>query len=76
MRGEFSHFDWTAGRLGCGRRALPPDMHAVFDDVVLRGRLAPMGMGRFDDVLSAADVAAIHAFLSNEATMAARKRGP
>jgi hypothetical protein len=32
-------------------------------------------MGRFDDVLSAADVAAIHAFLSNEATMA-RTLGP
>jgi hypothetical protein len=34
---------------------------------VLRGRLTPLGMGRFDDVLSAADVSAIHTYLVSEA---------
>jgi hypothetical protein len=42
----------------------------IFDDIVLRGRLNSLGMGRFDDVLSATEVAAIHAYLNNEATMA------
>jgi quinohemoprotein ethanol dehydrogenase len=48
-------------------RRLPAAMHAVFPDIVLRGALGPLGMGRFDDVLSPADADAIHAFLVSEA---------
>jgi quinohemoprotein ethanol dehydrogenase len=48
------------------RTAVPPDL-AQFQDIVLRGALAPLGMGRFDDVLSPGDAAAIHAYLVSHA---------
>ena len=41
-----------------------------FENIVLRGALAPLGMGRFDDVLSEADAAAVHAYLVSEARAA------
>lgn len=46
------------------------ETHAIFDDIVLGGLYAPNGMPRFDDVLDADDVAAIHAYLIDEAQRA------
>jgi quinohemoprotein ethanol dehydrogenase len=51
------------------RTAAPADLKE-FEDIVLRGALAPLGMGRFDDVLSEADAAAVHAYLVSEARAA------
>jgi len=48
-------------------RRLPPDIDTMFDSIVLKGALAPAGMGRFDDVLTKADVDAIHAYLNDQA---------
>jgi quinohemoprotein ethanol dehydrogenase len=48
-------------------RRLEPGTHALFNDIVLKGLYAPDGMGHFDDVLSAADVAAVHAYLIDQA---------
>lgn len=45
---------------------LPPEVHASFNDIVLKGALAPMGMARFDDVVTKADVEAIHAYLIDQ----------
>ncbi len=45
---------------------LPPEVHAMFSDIVLHGALAPMGMGNFSDVLSEADANAIHAYLIDQ----------
>ena len=47
-------------------RNLSPSLHAAFEDIVLRGAVAPTGMERFDDLLSEADVDAIHAYLIDE----------
>ena len=51
------------------RTAAPPDLKQ-FENIVLRGSLAPLGMGRFDDVLGEADAAALHAYLISEARSA------
>jgi quinohemoprotein ethanol dehydrogenase len=63
----------------CGRchalaRAVLPDLrqmsagtHAEFKDIVLRGARLSRGMGRFDDILSAADADAIHAYVIDQA---------
>ncbi len=66
-----------------GRAVLPdlrhmaPGTHAEFRDIVLRGVRLARGMGRFDDVLSATDTDAIHAYLIDQAwaeyTAAARE---
>jgi quinohemoprotein ethanol dehydrogenase len=48
-------------------RRLSPQKHALFDSIVLEGALAPLGMGRFDDVLTRADAAAVHAYIVDEA---------
>jgi quinohemoprotein ethanol dehydrogenase len=48
-------------------RALSPGLHQAFYDIVLRGALVPLGMGRWDDVLSQADAESIHAFIVDEA---------
>jgi quinohemoprotein ethanol dehydrogenase len=48
-------------------RRIPADIHNIFSDIVLRGKLAPLGMARFDDVLSPSDVTAIHDYLISEA---------
>ena len=44
-------------------RRLEPGTHTMFDAIVLGGAYVIKGMGRFDDVLSAADAEAIHAYL-------------
>ncbi|MCC6473619.1 MAG: c-type cytochrome, partial [Burkholderiales bacterium] len=51
-------------------RRMTPATHALFADIVLRGAFAAKGMGRFDDVLSAADVQALHAYIVSEAQRA------
>jgi quinohemoprotein ethanol dehydrogenase len=53
-------------------RRLDPSLHAVFKDIVLHGAVAPTGMERFDDLLSEADVEAIHAYLIDESWKAYR----
>jgi quinohemoprotein ethanol dehydrogenase len=54
-------------------RNLTPQVHAAFNAIVLRGVLAPAGMGRFDDVLSPADADAIHAYLIDQGWAAYRQ---
>ncbi|HEX3846136.1 MAG TPA: PQQ-dependent dehydrogenase, methanol/ethanol family [Steroidobacteraceae bacterium] len=49
---------------------LPPGMHAMFYDIVLKGALQANGMARWDDVLSHDDAAAIHAYLVDQAWQA------
>ena len=44
-------------------RKLTPPVHEAFNDIVLKGTLASQGMEKFDDILSPADVNAIHAYL-------------
>ena len=51
-------------------RTLSPGLHQVFYDIVLNGALAPMGMGRWDDVLSRADAESIHAYIVDQAWQA------
>jgi len=48
-------------------RRLSPATHAIFYDIVLRGVYRPRGMGSFDDVLSRADAADLHAYLVDRA---------
>ena len=47
-------------------RRLPPGVRDMFKDIVLKGVMSNAGMGRFDDILTEKDVAAIDAFLLNE----------
>ena len=49
----------------CG--AWIPSTNRMFYDIVLRGAFQPLGMARWDDVLSQADAEAIHAYLDDEA---------
>jgi quinohemoprotein ethanol dehydrogenase len=44
-------------------RKLSPEWHEAFNDIVLRGSMGSQGMERFDDLLSAQDVADVHAYL-------------
>jgi quinohemoprotein ethanol dehydrogenase len=48
-------------------RRLDSAVHGIFNSIVLNGALAPLGMGRFDDVLSPADADAVHAYLIDQA---------
>jgi quinohemoprotein ethanol dehydrogenase len=48
-------------------RRLDPATHGLFNAIVLGGAYSQKGMGRFDDVLSAADADAVHAFLIDRA---------
>jgi len=48
-------------------RRLTPAKHQLFYDIVLQGMLAPLGMGRFDDVLKRSDAEAIHAYIVDQA---------
>lgn len=48
-------------------RNLSPGLHAAFDDIVLRGAVAPTGMEAFGDLLTAQDVHNIHAYLIDQA---------
>jgi len=47
-------------------RKLTPAVQAAFDAIVLKGVLGAAGMERFDDLLSEADVHAIHAYLIDQ----------
>jgi quinohemoprotein ethanol dehydrogenase len=48
-------------------RRLSPEKFGLFDDIVRGGILAPLGMGRFDDVLSRDDADALRMYLIEEA---------
>ena len=48
-------------------RRMSPATHSLFGSIVLEGAYAPKGMGRFDDVLTAADAEAIHAYITAQA---------
>lgn len=56
-------------------RRLTPQKHQLFNDIVLQGILQPLGMGRFDDVLSADEAKAIHAYVIHEAWKAQAEPG-
>lgn len=47
-------------------RRMSPETHAMFDEIVLKGAYASAGMPRWDDVLTPADAAALHAWLIDE----------
>ena len=47
-------------------RKLPREVHDMFEDIVLKGALAEEGMESFDDLLSPAEVRAIHAYLIDQ----------
>ncbi len=47
-------------------RRIAPGTHDVFDQIVLEGLLKPNGMPQFDDLLTADQVKAIHAFLIDQ----------
>ena len=51
-------------------RTLSAGLHQSFYDIVLKGILAPVGMARWDDVLSQADAESIHAYIVDEAWQA------
>ena len=53
-------------------RKLNAGVHAAFKDIVLKGVLAPLGMERFDDILSERDVENIHAYLIDQSWVAYR----
>ena len=55
-------------------RRLDPGIQAIFKDIVLKGAVAPTGMERFDDILSQADVDAIHDYLIDESWKAYREQ--
>src|SRR5688500_6719680 len=44
-------------------RFMTPEVHAQFNDIVLKGAFADKGMASFADVLSPSDAEAIHAYL-------------
>jgi quinohemoprotein ethanol dehydrogenase len=48
-------------------RRLSPATHGLFNAIVLGGAYTIKGMGRFDDVLSAADAQAVHAYVIDQA---------
>jgi quinohemoprotein ethanol dehydrogenase len=51
-------------------RLAPPEIWNQYDAIVLGGALADGGMGSFKDVLSKADVAAIHAYILQQSHLA------
>jgi quinohemoprotein ethanol dehydrogenase len=46
---------------------MSPATHLMFEQIVLKGAYQVKGMARWDDVLSRADVEAIHAYLIDQA---------
>jgi quinohemoprotein ethanol dehydrogenase len=46
-------------------RKMKAEVHDIFKDIVLGGAFAPNGMEPFDDLLSAEDVEAVHAYLTD-----------
>ena len=71
-RGEvlYNRFCGRCHQLGPGvlpdLRRLPPAMHDVFYNIVLKGLFKNLGMGQWDDVLSRQDAEAIHAYIVDE----------
>jgi quinohemoprotein ethanol dehydrogenase len=71
-RGEvlYNRFCSRCHELGPGilpdLRRLSAAKHPIFYDIVLNGVLAPIGMGRWDDVLTRADAEAVHAYIVDE----------
>jgi len=55
-------------------RQLSGAQHSAFDDIVLRGAVAPTGMERFDDLLTKDEVDSIHAYIIDEAWKAYRSQ--
>jgi quinohemoprotein ethanol dehydrogenase len=51
-------------------RKMPPEVHDIFNDILLQGAFAPMGMESFDDILNKNDVEAIHAYLIDQSWQA------
>ncbi|QVM83576.1 PQQ-dependent dehydrogenase, methanol/ethanol family [Novosphingobium decolorationis] len=47
-------------------RRMQPEIHEAFDQIVLEGAFLPMGMPRWDDLISKEDAHAIHAWLIDE----------
>ena len=45
---------------------LPAEVHAMFNDIVLKGALAGLGMAPLNDMVSPGDVDAIHAYLIDQ----------
>jgi len=45
---------------------LPPEIHPLFNQIVLEGLLAPAGMAPLNDLVSKDDVEAIHAYLIDQ----------
>ena len=45
---------------------LPPEIHGMFNDIVLKGTLAQAGMAPLNDMVSQYDVEAIHAYLIDQ----------
>ncbi len=45
---------------------LPRAVHGLFNDIVLKGLLAPVGMAALDDMVSKRDVDAIHGYLIDQ----------
>jgi quinohemoprotein ethanol dehydrogenase len=71
----YCHVD--ADRIGSADlRRMSAPVHATFKEIVLRGQRLPLGMPRFDDILSEADADAIHAYLISNAWQAYRDQQP
>jgi quinohemoprotein ethanol dehydrogenase len=47
-------------------RRMQPEVHAAWEDIVLKGQRVPLGMPRWDDLLTPQESAAIHAWLIAE----------
>jgi quinohemoprotein ethanol dehydrogenase len=47
-------------------RKLTPELHSAFKDIVLNGLFAAQGMEKFGDLLSDAEIEAIHAYLIDQ----------
>ncbi|HVO46535.1 MAG TPA: PQQ-binding-like beta-propeller repeat protein, partial [Steroidobacteraceae bacterium] len=56
-------------------RHLSAGKHGIFSDIVLKGVLAPAGMGPFDDVMTQADVETVQAYILDEAWKEFRAAG-
>jgi quinohemoprotein ethanol dehydrogenase len=55
-------------------RRMSGEEHQLFDNIVRGGAYLPRGMGRFDDVLSAEDAAAIHGYVIHRAWLQWREK--
>jgi quinohemoprotein ethanol dehydrogenase len=53
----------TPRTLSADLRAMSPASHALFDQIVLDGLKVPLGMPRWNDALTKADAAALHAYI-------------